>query len=68
MADTKITALTGATRATIEPSDPTVVVDISDTTMDASGTNVKVTVGELVASGIPNALGKISGLVARNYY
>lgn len=68
MADAKITALTDRKRSTIAPTDPTVVVDISDTTMDASGTNVKVEVGELVASGINKAIGKIVAVNARMYF
>ena len=68
MADSKITQLTARGRETIAPTDPTVAVDISDTTMDASGTNVKVTVGELVASGINQALGKIIAVNARTYF
>lgn len=68
MADTKITALTLRTRSTIVDTDSTVVVDISDTTMDASGTNVEVEVGELVVSGIDKALDKITAVNARMYF
>jgi hypothetical protein len=68
VADSKITDLTLRTRSTIVPTDSTVVVDISDTTMDASGTNVEVTVGEFVASGINQAIGKITAVNARTYF
>lgn len=57
MADTKTTALTLKDRFTIEPTDTTMAVDLSDTTMDASGTNVEVELQELVAAGAVGTLG-----------
>lgn len=56
MADAKTTALTNRDRLTILPTDTTMVVDLSDTTMDATGTNVEVEVQELVAAGAVGAL------------
>jgi hypothetical protein len=43
MADTKITALTALTGANSAPDDLLTLVDVSDTTMDAAGTNKKQT-------------------------
>jgi hypothetical protein len=59
MADTKITALSAIDRFTADPSDTTVMVDISDATMAASGTNVEIELAELVASGVVGALGLV---------
>jgi hypothetical protein len=56
MADAKTTALTNADRLIIEPTDTTMVVDLSDTTMDASGTNVEMELQELVAAGAVGAV------------
>lgn len=47
MADTKISALTALTGATIATGDLFVVVDVSDTTMAASGTDKRITLAEL---------------------
>jgi hypothetical protein len=47
MADTKITALTALTGANSAPGDLLTLVDVSDTTMDAAGTNKKITRQEL---------------------
>ncbi len=57
MADTKLTALTLRDRFTIDPTDAAMVVDISDTTMDASGTNVEMALQEFVAAGAIGVLG-----------
>ena len=51
MADTKITGLTALTTA--DTGDLLVIVDISDTSMAASGTDKKITAGELLVSGLP---------------
>jgi hypothetical protein len=59
MADSKITALSTLDRFTLAPTDTTVAVDISDTTMAASGTNFEVELAELVASGAIGVLGLI---------
>jgi hypothetical protein len=47
MADTKITALTALTGANSAPGDLLTLVDVSDTTMDAAGTNKSITRQEL---------------------
>jgi hypothetical protein len=47
MADTKITALTALTGANSAPGDMLTLVDVSDTTMDAAGTNKSITRQEL---------------------
>ncbi len=47
MADTKISALTALTGANSAPTDLLTVVDVSDTTMAASGTNKSITRQEL---------------------
>jgi len=50
MADTKITALTALTAA--DPaSDVLPIVDISDTTMAASGTTKKISVNNILGAG-----------------
>lgn len=46
MADTKITGLGSATAADVADSDVRPLVDVSDTSMDASGTNKKITYAE----------------------
>lgn len=51
MADTKITDLTALTGASTASTDLAVVVDVSDTTMAASGTDKKITLAEL-ATGL----------------
>lgn len=51
MADTKISDLTALTTAAT--GDLLVIVDISDTTMAASGTDKQITAGELLISGLP---------------
>lgn len=57
MADTKITDLGVGDRFTLEPTDVGVVVDISDTSMAASGTDLQSELQELVAAGAIGALG-----------
>lgn len=50
MPDTKITALTAI--STVDPAaDPLVIVDVSDTSMAASGTTKKSTINQLLGSG-----------------
>lgn len=49
MADTKITDLTAITSG-VASTDVTVLVDVSDTTMAASGTDKKITVGNLATA------------------
>jgi hypothetical protein len=49
MADTKISALTAMTDADVAVGDLMTVVDVSDTTMAASGTNKKITMANLRA-------------------
>lgn len=51
MADTKISDLTALTTAAT--GDLLVIVDISDTTMAASGTDKQITAGNLLISGLP---------------
>ena len=50
MPDSKITALTSIGTGTDPAVDPLVIVDVSDTTMAASGTTKKVTLNNLLAS------------------
>lgn len=50
MADTKISALTALLGASAASTDLAVVVDVSDTTMAASGTNKKMTLAELATA------------------
>jgi len=53
MADSKITALTSIGASTDPANDPLVLVDVSDTSMAATGTTKKVTLNQLLgASGI----------------
>ena len=49
MADSKITALTSISTSTDPANDPLVIVDVSDTSMAASGTTKKVTLNNLLA-------------------
>jgi len=51
MADTKVTALTALTGANSAPGDLLTLVDVSDTTMDAAGTNKSITRQELQTYG-----------------
>jgi hypothetical protein len=51
MADTKITALTSISTSTDPANDVFPIVDISDTTMAASGTTKKVTTNQLLGAG-----------------
>lgn len=50
MADTKLSALTAITGDIVASTDLAGVVDVSDTTMAASGTDKKITVAELAAA------------------
>jgi hypothetical protein len=59
MADTKISALTAQTATGSAVGDLVVAVDISDTTMAASGTNKKVTLADFTA-GIRSILANAS--------
>jgi len=49
MADQKITDLTALTGANLATGDQFVMVDVSDTTMDATGTDKKMSAAELIA-------------------
>jgi len=51
MADSKITALASISTSTDPAVDPLVIVDVSDTSMAASGTTKKVTVNQILGSG-----------------
>jgi len=51
MADSKITALTSISTSTDPAVDPLVIVDVSDTSMAATGTTKKVTLNQLLGSG-----------------
>jgi hypothetical protein len=63
MADTKITDLAAITGATLAAADVFVVVDVSDTTMAASGTDKKMTQAEAVIGlGVDTKLAKASNL------
>ncbi len=54
MPDSKITALASTGTGTDPANDPLVIVDVSDTSMAASGTTKKVTLNNLLA-GSPTA-------------
>jgi len=64
MADSKITALTSISTSTDPAVDPLVIVDVSDTSMAATGTTKKVTLNNLLSSS-PTATGafSVTGLV-----
>ena len=64
MADSKITALTSIGTSTDPAVDPLVLVDVSDTSMAATGTTKKVTLNNLLASS-PTAANAftVSGLL-----
>ena len=51
MADSKITALTSISTSTDPAVDPLVIVDVSDTSMAATGTTKKVTLNQLLGAG-----------------
>lgn len=59
MADSKITALTSISTSTDPAVDPLVIVDVSDTSMAASGTSKKVTLNNLLSSS-PTASGNFT--------
>jgi len=50
MPDSKITALTSIGTSTDPANDPLVLVDVSDTSMAATGTTKKVTLNQLLAT------------------
>ncbi len=50
MADSKITALTSISTSSDPANDPLVIVDVSDTSMAATGTTKKVTLNQLLAT------------------
>jgi len=64
MADSKITALASISTSTDPAVDPLVIVDVSDTSMAATGTTKKVTLNNLLSSS-PTATGafSVTGLV-----
>ena len=59
MADSKITALTSISTSTDPAVDPLVIVDVSDTSMAATGTTKKVTLNNLLSSS-PTATGNFT--------
>jgi hypothetical protein len=61
MPDAKITALTALAAANVASTDVLAIVDISDTTQDASGTSKKITVGDLY-DAMPDGLVGTPGL------
>src|SRR5881394_3644559 len=73
MADSKITALAALTGANLATTDAFQVVDVSDTTMDATGTNKKMSGTELatgMATLLPSqayGLSGTSGCLAATY-
>jgi hypothetical protein len=60
MADTKITALTSISTSTDPINDVFPIVDISDTTMAATGTTKKVTTNQLLGAGGNASLGTLA--------
>ena len=60
MADTKITALTSISTSTDPANDVFPIVDISDTTMAATGTTKKVTTNQLLGAGGTASLGTLT--------
>ncbi len=60
MADTKITALTSISTSTDPANDVFPIVDISDTSMAASGTTKKVTTNQLLGAGGNASLGTLA--------
>lgn len=75
MADTKITALSALTGANLATGDQAVVVDVSDTTLAASGTDKKISADELAAGvqllrpaqGVEPASRGLSGSLASTF-
>ena len=59
MADSKITALASISTSTDPAVDPLVIVDVSDTSMAATGTTKKVTLNNLLSSS-PTATGNFT--------
>jgi hypothetical protein len=70
VADAKITDLTALTGASVATGDLLPIVDVSDTTMAASGTDKKITIAELLIglAALPLAGGTISGALDVNGY
>ncbi len=66
MADQKISQLNSLTGANTASGDLVTVVDISDTTMGASGTNKKMTLTEFQASPVSAGTACCSSMVARS--
>jgi hypothetical protein len=64
MADTKISGLTALTGANAASGDLLTIVDISDTTMAATGTNKKITLTELQSA--PVSAGTANGVLYLN--
>lgn len=64
MADTKISGLTALTGANTASGDLLTIVDISDTTMAATGTNKKITLTELQSA--PVSAGTANGVLYLN--
>ena len=61
MADSKITALTAI--STVDPTaDPLVIVDVSDTSMAASGTTKKSTINQLLGVKYGNTVDAVHNL------
>jgi hypothetical protein len=60
MADSKITALASIGTGADPANDPLVIVDVSDTSMAASGTTKKVTLNNLLASGPAATLASVT--------
>jgi len=46
MADTKISALASLAAASVDDTDLLVIVDVADTSMAASGTDKRITIGQ----------------------
>ena len=58
MPDLKISGLTALTAA--DTADLLEIVDVSDTTMAATGTNKKITAGQVLASGLPGSFSTLA--------
>lgn len=68
MADAKITDLTAKTRSQVtDATTYVVVVDTSNTTMDASGSNFKMLAAEFLAAGQHGIIGRQVAIQARTY-
>jgi hypothetical protein len=67
MPDSKITALTSIGTSTDPANDPLVLVDVSDTSMAASGTTKKVTLNQLLATSPTATLASATITGAANF-